>query len=78
VANDAEDGTPIRCGLPNAAPFPRLNPTVRSPDAGTASRKNVRPSDPPSSKNEKCVEEPDELLKTSHLKSDKTPILMSL
>jgi hypothetical protein len=29
-------------------------------------------------KNENPVIEPDELLKTSHLKSDKTPILMSL
>jgi hypothetical protein len=53
-----------------------LNPGSRT--AGSASRQYVHPSRPSSLKNKNCVEEPDELMKTSHLKSDKTPILMSL
>ena len=47
------------------------NPGSRT--AGLASRQSVHPSGPPSPKNEKCVKEPDELLKTSHLKNDRMP-----
>ena len=41
--------------------------------AGWASRQSVHPSGPTSPKNENSVKEPDELLKTSHLKNDTMP-----
>jgi hypothetical protein len=51
---------------------------VCSLGTGKPGRQIVRYFDPPDRKNKKPVKEPDELLKTSHLKSDKTPIPMSI
>jgi hypothetical protein len=78
VANDGPKPSSIRRRIPFTSPDGNPSPITPSLVERNRHRQFVRNFVPPTLKNKKYVEEPDELLKTNHLKMDKTPIPMSL